>query len=665
MLVRRWLDAAGIDDPLLRRCYLACARYMVDRDGQIARFAARSLPLTLRPYPLALAALLAVADDRSDTGDRSARQGRLAEWAQATYAAAAEGHSEHPILHAAADTVHAWQLDLQPLEDYFAALRRDVDFTEFATYEELRWWTSGFAGAQLRLGWPLLGLPGTTQAAAPVLAQAGELMQLGDILWDLATDLRQGRLYLPLEDLDRFGVRPQDLFAGRWSPPVAELIAFEVGRVRPRLQQVAAELTPLTHPAARPALRKATAYALLSVQEICARGGDLLRRPVLPTVLRGVRAWQDTQTGTQTDKVSQDAPIPPLRPPGSSRRIGPVVKGKASMVNSQRVWSLADAQRSRVASIEAELDQWLGHERDLFAKICRDALFPSGKLLRPVLCLESAGAVGGDVAAVVPFAATLEGVHVATLIHDDIIDQDPVRRGRASAPEQYGIAEALLAGDGLIVLAITAMLQTRNGLPAERVMQASRIVLAAMEQMCRAALREMLIRGDLGCGVQTGLDIIRGKTASLMGAACRAGGILAGAPAPQVDTLDQYGNQLGMAFQIRDDLLPYAGDEHVVGKSAVSDVANAQPTLPILLGHARAGTADSRRLTQLLTATADSVAAHRELTALLTRTGALTQAAHLARTHAQHARDALTGLPPSANRDRLAELTATIVDRDH
>jgi geranylgeranyl pyrophosphate synthase len=307
--------------------------------------------------------------------------------------------------------------------------------------------------------------------------------------------------------------------------------------------------------------------------------------------------------------------------------------------------------------LEAELLRWVGSGDSLLELACLDALFPTGKLLRPVLCMESAKAVGGTADQVLAFAAGIECLHVASLVHDDIIDQDPVRRGRASTAEQYGLSEALVAGDGLSMTGIAALLGSG---PAERVLHAARVAIEALRHMCQGLMRETEIRGDLTCGVPTVLNVMHAKTAALIGAACQAGAILAGATPQQHQALRQYGEQLGMAFQIRDDLLPYTAEDQVTGKTATSDVANLQPTLPVLLAYEAADEADRNRLATVFRGGTDPLAAHRDILAVLTRTGALTKAARMASSCAEQARAELTGLPDST---QLAELATAAADR--
>ena len=307
--------------------------------------------------------------------------------------------------------------------------------------------------------------------------------------------------------------------------------------------------------------------------------------------------------------------------------------------------------------VKNELLRWVGNGDSLLETACLDALFPSGKLLRPTLCVESAKAVGGSHEHALAFAAGIECLHTASLVHDDIVDQDPVRRGRTSTAEQFGIAEALVAGDGLAMAGVAAMLSSG---PADRALEASRVMVDAMRHMCRATLRETELRGDLSCGVATVLDVIRGKTAALTGAACEAGAILGGAPPAQVSALRQYGERLGMAFQIRDDLLPYTVGDQVTGKTAVSDVANRQPTLPVLLAYESAEQPDRQRLTAVFRGTIDPITAHHDVLDVVTRTGALIKAAEQARSYAERARAELHGL---AQAERLTELAESAAER--
>ncbi|WP_051825568.1 polyprenyl synthetase family protein [Kitasatospora aureofaciens] len=310
--------------------------------------------------------------------------------------------------------------------------------------------------------------------------------------------------------------------------------------------------------------------------------------------------------------------------------------------------------------VAGELGRLVGAEEDLMGVACRDALLPPGKLLRPRLCMWSAAAVGGRMEQILSFAAGLECMHVATLMHDDVVDRAPERRGRPSSAEHFGISVALMAGDGLASTAYEAMLaSTDAGLPDPRVVRATRTVAAAVKRTVAAIAEETLVREDLSCTLTKVLEIIRGKTGALFGAACQAGAILADAPAAHEDALRIFGEELGMAFQIRDDLLPYIGAAESGG---LTDVANRQPTVPVLLARDATSAQDLDRLQELFLDDSDTVTAHRLLAQILTGSGAVDQAAEMARGYAAKAREALAELPPSQARDALEALTVTLVD---
>ncbi|WP_234377235.1 squalene/phytoene synthase family protein [Streptomyces sp. TP-A0356] len=210
MLVRRWLDAAGITDPVLRHCYTVCARELANLDGGIPRWLiSRGVPAAVRPHMMAIGAHASRADAYADSGPVEDRQRRLAAFAEATSAAFAGGGSPDPVLHALVHTYQTFGMPLSQIQDMFTAMQRDVDFRDFATFEELRQWAEQLNAG----GWASLFRTMTATECVEVEALIREfavLCQVTDVLCDLSEDLDDGRLYLPLEDLDRFGsCRPQ------------------------------------------------------------------------------------------------------------------------------------------------------------------------------------------------------------------------------------------------------------------------------------------------------------------------------------------------------------------------------------------------------------------------------------------------------------------------
>jgi phytoene synthase len=279
VLVRRWLDAAGITDPVLRECYLFCVRDAIRRDDSYAMFLLRALPGAFRPYVAAAFALGYAADDCADTGPVEQRRSRLDEWASSAATAFAHEHSLDPVLHAAAHTWRVWGVPPTVVEDMVDAMRRDLAFVEFTTYEELQAWSMATTGYLFGVLGFMAGHVGAGADTVPVFRELGQLAQLVDVLCDVSEDLDQGRLYLPLEDLARCGVRAEELRARQWTPATAELIAYEANRVRNGMPVLVAELERLLP---WPIASAIAQYGELHLREVIAAGPALLRRTILP-----------------------------------------------------------------------------------------------------------------------------------------------------------------------------------------------------------------------------------------------------------------------------------------------------------------------------------------------------------------------------------------------
>jgi geranylgeranyl diphosphate synthase type I len=252
------------------------------------------------------------------------------------------------------------------------------------------------------------------------------------------------------------------------------------------------------------------------------------------------------------------------------------------------------------------------------------------------------------------------------LIHDDIIDRDDTRRGRASVHHRFGLERAIVAGDSLFFQWFDALGECLvRGVPAEQVAAAMRIQAATGMEVCRGAELELSLCGNIHCGVDCYLEMARLKTAVLLSGACRVGAVLGGA-GPEHErarTLGEFGEDLGLAFQIHDDLLPYDSGPETMGKPAGSDLQNRRPTLPLLLAYA-AGTADDRALIEhALSATAGGAAAHAPILHVIHRTGAYVASLHIAAEHAVRADRLLSALPATSSRERLRRLIQTAVGR--
>jgi len=218
------------------------------------------------------------------------------------------------------------------------------------------------------------------------------------------------------------------------------------------------------------------------------------------------------------------------------------------------------------------------------------SLLAGGKRLRPVLVLTWAELFGGDAAAVMPFAASMELIHTYSLIHDDLpaMDDDDLRRGRPSNHKQFDEATAILAGDGLLTEAFVLMADASlsGGLPADRVLRAVRVLAAAAGAggMVGGQTVDMEFTGRTGVTLDELRAMHAMKTGALITAACECGAILAGAGEADVDNAREYGRSVGVAFQIVDDVLDVVGDTATLGKPAGSDEAQGKSTYPALVG---------------------------------------------------------------------------------
>ncbi|WP_232667657.1 polyprenyl synthetase family protein [Pseudonocardia sp. TRM90224] len=304
--------------------------------------------------------------------------------------------------------------------------------------------------------------------------------------------------------------------------------------------------------------------------------------------------------------------------------------------------------------LRAEIERrWPAGADDLTA-LGRYALLPPGKLLRPLMTLACAEAVGGDPDDVLPAALAMEYVHVATLVHDDIIDGDDVRRSRPSVHAAHGVPDAIVTGDHLIFAAFEAIATSCSArLPAGATAAAVTALAAAGSDLCRGQVLESRLVGDPTVDVDSCLAVAKLKTGALFRAVCEVGALLGGADGALATRLGEYGELLGITFQIRDDLLACTLTSSASGKPVTSDLANGRPTLPVLLAYQAAEPATRRRLAVALTrrsARPGELAAFR---AMLAETGGLDLAREQAAHYGEQALARLGALDPSGSRDVL------------
>ncbi len=279
-----------------------------------------------------------------------------------------------------------------------------------------------------------------------------------------------------------------------------------------------------------------------------------------------------------------------------------------------------------------------------------------GKRLRPLLTLAAARMLGYGGPFHIHLAATVEFIHTATLLHDDVVDESLRRRGRPTANLLWDNKSSVLVGDYLFARSFQLMVETGS-------LRVLDILSNASATIAEGEVLQLTAARDLGTDEAVYLQVIRGKTAALFAAATEVGGVIAGAQDDQIADLATFGDALGIAFQIADDLLDYGGDDGAIGKNTGDDFREGKVTLPIIKAVAKA-TADERAFWVRVIGKGDQrdgdLAQARNL---MQRHGALEAARRDALDWAATARKALANLPDHPLRQMLDDLTLYVVSR--
>ena len=279
-----------------------------------------------------------------------------------------------------------------------------------------------------------------------------------------------------------------------------------------------------------------------------------------------------------------------------------------------------------------------------------------GKRLRPLLTLAAARLCGYTGRRHVALAACVEFIHTATLLHDDVVDESVLRRGLASANAIFGNKASVLVGDFLFARAFQLMVEDGS-------LEVLAILSRAAATIAEGEVLQLATQNDLSTSEQRYLDVIGGKTAALFAAACRVGAVVAGRPREEEMALDQYGQSLGMAFQLVDDALDYAADESTLGKTVGDDFREGKITLPVLAAY-QAGTAEERSFWSRTIENLDQTEPDLDHALKLMRArGALVTTLDRAQRFVDLAKQALAPFPPSEMRDCLSAVADYTVRR--
>ena len=315
----------------------------------------------------------------------------------------------------------------------------------------------------------------------------------------------------------------------------------------------------------------------------------------------------------------------------------------------------ADPTESAMLRVDEVIRERLSSRVALIDQISHYIVGAGGKRIRPRLVLLFSEALGFEGPERYELAAIVEFIHTATLLHDDVVDESAMRRGRATANAMFGNAASVLVGDFLYSRAFQMMVSVNR-------MRVLQVLADATNVIAEGEVLQLMNMHDPDLAVADYLQVIRFKTAKLFEASARLGAVLAGADPALEEACADYGRSLGTAFQLVDDLLDYEGNSSELGKNVGDDLREGKPTLPLLLAMERASD-DERRLIRGAIEHGEEQKLP-EILAIVRRTGALDATREAARAEADKARMAvLSHLPSSRAREALLDLCARSIHR--
>ena len=318
--------------------------------------------------------------------------------------------------------------------------------------------------------------------------------------------------------------------------------------------------------------------------------------------------------------------------------------------------NIAQSIATDMEAVNTVIRQRLHSEVSLVNQIAEYIISAGGKRIRPVLVLLLANAYGYKGTAHHELAAVVEFIHTATLLHDDVVDESSMRRGRQTANALFGNAASVLVGDYLYSRSFEMMTSLDN-------MRVMRILSRATTVIAEGEVLQLLNMHDPDVTHESYLKVIRSKTAKLFEAAAELGALVGGADDTQIEAAGEYGRSLGTAFQLIDDVLDYAGDAAEIGKNLGDDLREGKPTLP-LIWLMENGTEEQRQLVRSCIEHGDE-AQFEAVLAAVTSSGALDYTRQQAEQAARRAAEAIASLPDSVYKASLQQLCSFAVDRNH
>ncbi len=323
-----------------------------------------------------------------------------------------------------------------------------------------------------------------------------------------------------------------------------------------------------------------------------------------------------------------------------------------------------DILKNYSAEVDGEIEKALDTvDPQNLHKASKHLIKAGGKKIRPALVCLTAEAMGGRTEGALKTAAAVELIHTFSLIHDDIMDQDEMRRGMPAVHTLWGESMAILAGDVLFSLAFELVAQTHEeDIPASRVIKALNTVVDACVKICEGQACDMGFEGKFDVKESDYLNMIYKKTAALIAAATKAGATLGGGSPEQIEALAEYGKLIGMAFQIQDDYLDVVSDEEQLGKPVGSDIVEGKMTLMVVHTLSAASAEDKEELIAILNRDGDEENIEKAIS-IFNKYGSINYARDIALENVEKAKKLLDVVDDSPAKEALFKLADFMLQR--
>jgi octaprenyl-diphosphate synthase len=357
--------------------------------------------------------------------------------------------------------------------------------------------------------------------------------------------------------------------------------------------------------------------------------------------LKSIGPWLSKETGLDISAIANQA----LNSAGDAMASGPNA--------AEKLAHLADAE---MKAVNALILQRMGSPVPLIPKLAQYLVEAGGKRVRPLVTIAAANMIGYSGDAHLKLAAAVEFIHTATLLHDDVVDESDLRRGKKAANLVWGNAPSVLVGDFLFARAFMLMVDAGSMEALKSLSQASSII-------AEGEVRQLAVKGDIDATTGSYMEIIEAKTAALFASAAEVSAIIAARPADEIAALDTYGRELGLAFQLVDDALDYGGLAQSLGKNTGDDFREGKVSLPVVLALKKADEGEKRFWARVMSEGEQTDADFDTALDLLRSHDALRDTLAMAQTKARTAQDALDIFADSKWKTALIDLAEFVVQR--